>query len=386
MSVVAAVDQNLDEVPLEELEAEIVQVGSEISRLTARWLTALAEFDRRGAATAWGFKSTAEWLAWRCEIDLRTARDHMCAARRLAGLPVLSAALSAGDISFSKARTVARVADRDNETELLDLAKGSTVRQLEAAVRSMRAAPSANLDTANDAHERRYLETWWEEDGSLCFRGRVSADDGAALLAALESGCDAMTGATSAMAEGEDGAQLPPRGARMADALVEMALSGAPRAQVVVHVDPAALRCRAEEAEDREGEICALEDGPAVPSETARRLACDCDLALAHVRPDGSLDLGRTQRLPNAPLRKAVERRDQGCRFPGCGQRFSLRPHHIEHWIDGGPTDRENLVSLCRFHHRCVHEGGFTILRHGGRLRFVRPDGVLVPEVVAMAS
>ena len=50
--------------------------------------------------------------------------------------------------------------------------------------------------------------------------------------------------------------------------------------------------------------------------------------------------------------------------------------HHIEHWANGGETKPSNLVSLCTFHHRAVHEGGIRIIRlDDGALRFVRPDG-----------
>ncbi|MFO0749209.1 MAG: HNH endonuclease signature motif containing protein [Myxococcota bacterium] len=68
--------------------------------------------------------------------------------------------------------------------------------------------------------------------------------------------------------------------------------------------------------------------------------------------------------------------RDGGCRFPGCANRRWLDAHHIEHWVDGGRTARDNLVLLCSEHHRLVHEGGFRIERRGGELAFVRPDGV----------
>jgi hypothetical protein len=51
--------------------------------------------------------------------------------------------------------------------------------------------------------------------------------------------------------------------------------------------------------------------------------------------------------------------RDRGCRFPGCTNSFNVDGHHIEHWANGGETSLENLVQLCRHHHRLVHEGGF---------------------------
>jgi hypothetical protein len=84
-------------------------------------------------------------------------------------------------------------------------------------------------------------------------------------------------------------------------------------------------------------------------------------------------------------LRRALNSRDRCCRFPGCTQRRHLHAHHIDHWAHGGPTELSNLVHLCRFHHRLVHEGGYTLERVGRdrSLRFRRPDGMVVPAVPA---
>jgi hypothetical protein len=88
----------------------------------------------------------------------------------------------------------------------------------------------------------------------------------------------------------------------------------------------------------------------------------------------------RTRTIPPA-LRRALQHRDRGCRFPGCGGRFH-EGHHIRHWAHGGPTTLSNLTLLCRRHHRAVHEEGYTVARApDGALQFRRPDGRLVPEV-----
>jgi hypothetical protein len=88
----------------------------------------------------------------------------------------------------------------------------------------------------------------------------------------------------------------------------------------------------------------------------------------------------RTRTIPPA-LRRALQYRDRGCRFPGCGLRFT-QAHHIEHWAQGGPTTLSNLALLCRRHHRSVHEEGFRVERlAGGDLQFTRPDGRPLPEV-----
>jgi hypothetical protein len=93
------------------------------------------------------------------------------------------------------------------------------------------------------------------------------------------------------------------------------------------------------------------------------------------------LEVGvRTRTIPPA-LRRALQHRDQGCRFPGCGLPLG-EGHHVRHWAEGGPTTLSNLALLCRRHHRAVHEEGYHIDRQpDGGLCFRRPDGRLLPEV-----
>ncbi len=125
-----------------------------------------------------------------------------------------------------------------------------------------------------------------------------------------------------------------------------------------------------------------LEDGTRLTPETARRFACDASKVQVTRAPDGSvLDVGRrTRTVPSAILR-ALEIRDRGCVFPGCGLRFT-EAHHVHHWADGGETKLSNLVLLCRHHHRAVHEGGFTVrMERTGRPRFFDRTGWPLPDL-----
>ena len=112
-----------------------------------------------------------------------------------------------------------------------------------------------------------------------------------------------------------------------------------------------------------------LEDGTRLSAETSRRLSCDASVVRLGEGPDGSLlDVGRKTRTIPPALRRALESRDRGCRFPGCGLRFT-DAHHVRQWADGGATKLDNLVLLCRFHHRLVHEEGYTLhAPRGGRV------------------
>jgi hypothetical protein len=145
---------------------------------------------------------------------------------------------------------------------------------------------------------------------------------------------------------------------------------GGDRYQVVVMADAAVLRSGGEGR-------CHLDDGPALAPETARRLSCDASLVAMLIGENSEpLDVGRTtQSIPRA-IRRALRVRDGGCRFPGCDRRRFTDGHHIRHWADGGPTSLENLITLCRAHHRAIHEGGYRVRRVGpGHFEFTNPDG-----------
>jgi hypothetical protein len=148
------------------------------------------------------------------------------------------------------------------------------------------------------------------------------------------------------------------------------ALTGGERHQIIVHVDAETLR------ESTAGR-CEIEQGPALPAETVRRLACDSSVvALVENERGEPLNVGRKTRSIPPALRRALNARDQGCRFPGCTHTRYVDAHHVHHWAHGGETRASNLVSLCRPHHRLVHEGGVRVqVLDDGAFRFVRPDG-----------
>jgi hypothetical protein len=127
-----------------------------------------------------------------------------------------------------------------------------------------------------------------------------------------------------------------------------------------------------------------LDDGTRVSAETARRLSCDASvLRIVHRKGGRLVEIHGKRRTVPPRLRRALELRDRGCRFPGCGCRFT-EPHHVQHWAHGGPTALNNLVSLCRTHHHLLHEGGFRMQadpRRPGRPTFYDPRGYHIPEV-----
>ena len=150
----------------------------------------------------------------------------------------------------------------------------------------------------------------------------------------------------------------------------------ADRYQVVVHVDADGLDAAAEAGQS------ALEDGIGVPAEMSRRLACDAaTVVMTHARDGTVLDVGRKTRTIPPAIRRALTARDRRCRFPGCDASH-CDAHHVRHWADGGTTRLDNLLLVCRRHHRAVHEEGFTVeLSDDGEARFFWPKGRPLPEV-----
>ena len=105
----------------------------------------------------------------------------------------------------------------------------------------------------------------------------------------------------------------------------------------------------------------ALTDSADNPSRDAFEVppAIAPNAAAGRSRP--SLNLSRKHRLVQPALRRALEARDRGCRFPGCSHDRWLDAHHVVHWADGGETSLGNTLLLCSRHHRLLHEGGFVI-------------------------
>ncbi|HEV8675430.1 MAG TPA: DUF222 domain-containing protein, partial [Methylomirabilota bacterium] len=368
----------------------------------------LREFDARGG---WGngFRSCAEWLSWRVGLDPGAARERVRVARALGELPQLAAALARGELSYAKVRALTRVATPDTEARLLAVGRTGTAAHVERIVRAWRRVDrQEEVREAEARHAGRSLQVYPDEDGMMVIRGRLEPEVGAMLLRALEAAREALYQRARATATEGHETDPPTPGQQQADALAlvaETALAqgldpgpGSERYQVVVHVDAAALA-----DPDQPGQS-ALEDGLRVSGETSRRLACDATrVVMRHANAGDGLDVGRRTRTIPPALRRALQARDHGCRFPGCGVRYAQGHHigfarpgrrgpspatpggaHIHHWANGGPTRLDNLTLLCRRHHRAVHEEGYRVERDAeGTLAFSTPTGRPIWDVPA---
>lgn len=127
-------DEGLAVVPLERLEAELVELAGHLAAGEARWLVLLAEFDRRRGWTSWGSVDCVHWLGWRLSIAAHTAREKLRVAHALAQLPLIRDAFARGELSYSQVRAITRVAGPQNEQALVHTAKGLPAARLERVV------------------------------------------------------------------------------------------------------------------------------------------------------------------------------------------------------------------------------------------------------------
>ena len=384
-----------------ELASAITELAGHLNAANRRWLALIAEFDRRKGWSDSMTQSCAHWLNWQCGLALGAAREKLRVAHALEQLPLISAAMAQGELSYSKVRELTRVATPATERYLLMIGLHGTASHVEQLVRQYRRVQEVEaLSREERQQSRRSVSYYFDvEDGSLVLKARLPAEAGMLLLKAFEAAMpelplppedceprlDVPAGTSMQVPAGTSTLQrghapaIPPT-ARRADALALVAesflkhgaeaLSGGERHQIALHVDVETLRERAAGRSE-------FEQGPAMAAETARRLACDCSVVTILQDETGRpLDVGRKTRSIPPALRRALHSRDRGCVFPGCTHQRYVDGHHVHHWAEGGETKLTNLVSLCRFHHRQVHEGGVTIQRlDDGAWRFCKPNG-----------
>jgi hypothetical protein len=333
---------------------------------------------RRGAALVDGAASTASWLRGRLHLGDASHQLRIAAAAR--EVDHVGEAYARGEISAEHVAVVAHVLP-DLDPEVVAAGAGKLLaeqaaeltpqllRRVAARIRDHFDAESADRRGAQRA-QRRWLRVAKTFDGAVAVDGMLDPDGGELLLATLA----ALT--------------PPPRPGdertgerRRADALLDLCrlagrhapTAGGEKPHVTVTVDlPTLQRSPA-------GRGATLGDGTPLGAQAARRLACDAAVIPAVLGSAGEvLDLGRLARVVSAAQRRALVLRDRGCRFPGCDRPPGWTDaHHLVHWAQGGPTDLDNLLLLCRWHHVAVHEGQWRIHldTHTNTATAVRPDG-----------
>jgi hypothetical protein len=360
-----------------DLAAELLRTGRELAAAQCRWLTLLAEFDRRAGWAADGALSCVDWLVWRVGLARSTAKEKLRVAHELRRRPIMRDAFAAGDVSYSKVRAITRVvgADAATDRQLLELARDGTTADVERVVRHFEQLQEQErgVDDYLRRFDRRSLRAARTFDGMMVIEMVLPIEEGEELLRHVRA-AEAVDKASA------ESASTGP-GQRRVDALLDLVRAGdgqleaPPRAadpdRYTLHLvaDVDALADRGGRAE--------LVDGTPVSLATISRVACDCGVVRHLMRgPSQPLDLGRHTPVWSTAQRRAIMVRDRGrCRFPSCWRR-TCEVHHVVHFARGGPTAIDNGILLCPRHHTLVHEGGFTISGDPPiRLTFHRADG-----------
>ena len=414
-------------IPLDngELARAITRLAGHINAAQYRFLKMLAALVERKAWGGNGIKSPAHWLNYYCGIDMGAAREKGRVAKCLATLPKIYAAFRSGAISYSKVRAMTRSASPENEDFLLRIAQHGTAQHVETLVRKYqrirRCADNhptkGQLDRSQ--FEAREFRWYYGEDGMLEFKGKLPPEQGAVFLKAIDLVLRSLHNDPDKVATAEKPAAVEDLstknvsaetslselstpassyGQRRADALAMLAehalqsldqglatLTGSDKYQVIIHIEADKLTAPPGDADASSAHsLCSLEDGPFLSPQTARRLACDSGLLTVLEDSHGELlNVGRKTRTISPAIRRALNLRDHGCRFPGCCQSRFTDAHHIQHWCDGGETRLDNLILLCRYHHRLLHNEGYAITKDAkGDFVFHHADGQLLRQAI----
>jgi hypothetical protein len=334
----------------------------------------------RGDHLGSGNAGVVTWVGRMCGMSATSVADRLCVGTQLESLPKVAAALRNGEVSYQSTALLCHLRDQlgekrelFDEDEMLDLARKHSVGSLRYLCRYARhvADPDGFFNEAEADFTRRRLDISQMGDGMFCVDAILDPETGAAFRTALES---------LAKRLGPDDERSHKQ--RMADSVGELVHHAMDEGRlpkrngVKPHIN---LTTTIEGLKNELGAGPAdLELSLPISTRTLERLACDCTMSRVVLADSMVIDVGRATRTVSAPTRRALGRRDRGCRFPGCDRQVNWStPHHIEFYARGGRTKLSNLVLLCFFHHRLVHEGGWQVIKVGSEFRFVPPDRVV---------
>ena len=356
------------------LDERVADACGQLNACYAALVDLVAEVIATDAWHGWGIRSIEQWITWRTGLSAGHARSLIALATAAESHPKVCESFAAGELSVDQAALAVR-ARPEHDDDIAVWARVMTLPQLRIAVRASNTSaedreggPGAEREgddsdaepteptaaPAPERSEREYVSLQQDEDGSWRLHGRLDADHGAVLDAALNEARDRL------FREGLGDVTW-------ADAIVDIAersLDRSPverreRFRINLFLDPAA------------SPTATWINGIAVPEAITR--LCTCDGTISPVFVDDSLpvSVGRSQRIVPDRTRRAVLHRDKKCRNPLCAATRGLEVHHVVHWHDLGGTDTWNLIALCRRCHRDHHLGRLDISGNADL-----PDGI----------
>lgn len=332
---------------------ELAELAGQRNAIDGRIVEIVAEIDGEELCGITGARSVPALVAWKTGCSPANAHTIATIASRLPEFPRCAQGMREGWLSLDQVGVIAARAGAGSDEHYVQLARVATVNQLRTAVKL---EPRPEPEPCRKP-ERAFTRTSTEQ-GS-CYRITLPHDEAAKFDAALQSHLDALIAEWKHDRDNDERVfdQRPPL-PNTADAFLRLVETGwdsevarRPHGQhttVVMHLDI-------------EQRIAALHLGPVLSQSDRRYLSCDATCEVWFERDGQVIGAGRSTRLINRRLRRALEHRHPTCAVPGCGATRGLHAHHIRHWEDGGPTELANLVLVCPYHHRLHHRGMITI-------------------------
>jgi hypothetical protein len=338
---------------VEGLFEELAELAGQRNAIDGRIVEIVAEVDRDELWGATGARSVAALVAWKLGSSSGNAHTIATVARRLEEFPRCAQGMREGRLSLDQVGVIAARAGEGSDEHYAELARCATVNQLRTAVKlEPRPEPDPRPEPQSSI-------TKTSDDEFTCWRIKLPHLAAAKFDAALASHRDALIAEWKLDRENRGRATdtAPPFPGsveafmRLVEAGWDAEVARRPHGHhttVVVHVDV-------------EQRAAALHLGPLLSDAERRYLTCDATCEVWFERGGEVIGAGRATRQINRRLRRALEHRHRTCAVPGCGATRGLHAHHLRHWEDGGPTELDNLVLLCPYHHRLHHRGIITI-------------------------
>ncbi|TMF74140.1 MAG: DUF222 domain-containing protein [Chloroflexi bacterium] len=354
------------------------RLAAVIDRLQGKLCRVLDQAKKRGDHLLAG-QTACAWVSVTCLMSRTAAADRLCVGEQLGHLPRIAAALSSGRIGYQATAVICHLSEQVGEKReyidqehWIDYARRFSIkdlRYLTYKAREVWDAEGFEKDNEED-YERRYLHL--SELGRMYKLDALLDPPGAA---ALRAAIDSLN-----QPLGEDDVRSPKQ--RRADALVEIVHQALDRGTlprrhgVRPHIN---VNTSIEALKGELGtglvEGSELDNGMPVSSKTVQRLACDGTLCRVLKADSVVVDVGRATRAVSPAQWRALKARHRNCAAPGCDRPINwTNPHHVELWSQGGKSNLSNLLPLCYFHHRQVHEGGWQVVRAGEGVKFIPPD------------
>ncbi|MEZ5299024.1 MAG: DUF222 domain-containing protein [Ilumatobacteraceae bacterium] len=358
----------LDPAPavVRDVASEVASLAGVLNTVMARLVEVTAAAIAAGETDEAGMRTPAAWLAWRSGLSPEHAGQVVRLAKVRDRYPLLFDAFEQGVVSADQMTELVK-APEWAQSQVLGFAEIGTVTRLRRAIRD----EAFEHDPDEPADEKRARApqnrvSFGIRDGRWKLTGDLDLDLGKRVEAAFTEAKDRLF---------DDGNP----DASWSDALVDVAERSLDQVPSRDRRD----RYRTWFHHDTGSGATNTTDGWRIPQNLARLCSCDGLGAVVYHHDGLPVSVGRTQYIVPDRTRRVVERRDRGCRVPGCTAERFVEIHHIVHWEDGGPTDTWNLLCLCARHHRMHHKGELGIAGNADRadgIEFTDARGRPIPH------